>query len=171
MAAYRKPIDFDPGKARDNLLGGGCSILASLISIAIAISFFSAKTSIFDWIAYFWLIPPMVLFSLFGVYFSFSEGLEGLKKNKKWRHETTVMETNIVDCQEIYYEDDGYTAAYSVYHLSLGIVPDQQAVSPGETLVIACVSQSIFKKYAHKQSARISYLRVDPLVFLIEGEM
>ena len=62
-------------------------------------------------------------------------------------------------------------AAYSLYYMSLSLVPDQQAVCPGETVVIARVSQSTFQYFAHKKSACISYFPADPLVFLIEGEI
>ena len=169
MAAYRKPIDFDPGQAKDNLVGGGCSVLLGWFITAIA--FIIEKKSLLDWVIPFGLLLLVAFFILLVGDQAFSDGLVELRRNEKWRKKTTVVETNIIDRREIYYEDDGYTAAYSLYHIALNMDPDQQAVCPGEAVIIASVSQGIFKRYAHKKSARIYYFSADPLFFLMEGEI
>lgn len=175
MAVNRKPIDFDPGRAVDSLSGGGCMVPMGLFYLVGAVAavrgLFTDMGSFLGWVGIFVLCAPIAYLAFVVSAQMISEGLEGLKKNKKWRRETTVMETSIVDRQEIEREGDDYTNPYSVYYLSLSLVPDQQAVCPGETVVIASVSRSIYDKYAHKQSARIYYYPADPLVFLIKGEI
>jgi hypothetical protein len=149
----------------------GCFLLLGWSMFALV--FTAPWRSFGSWRALFglglWFLMSSLI--LFGADQAVSEGLEVVRKNNEWRHETTFIETSIVDRQEIYHECDGYEDSYSIYNLSLSLVPDQQAVCPGETVVIASVSRSVYEKYAHKQAARIYYFPADPLVFLIKGEI
>jgi hypothetical protein len=168
MAVLRKSIDYNTCYARDNIASAGCSIIAVLFYLFILIVL--KKTSVIDWICWLgsWLIPIMLVFV---IYCSFMEAHAWRKRNQRFRREAVAMETAVVSRDEGHYEDDGYTAAYSIYSLTLQMTSEQAAVCPGETEIVANVSMRIFKWYEDRTTAKIYYYPFDPLAFLLQEEL
>lgn len=167
MPAIRKNPDFDVEKARDNMLGGTLTALASIFILIILFS--TEKKTLFDWVGGVVAFLFFVLMAFSGVII-FATGWTDARKKTKWVERSVQAETAIVQQERICHERDDEDDTYE-YRFGLEMIPAQKILIPDETVVWASVSKSSFARIcAGDGKVRIFHANNDPFIFLIEGE-
>jgi hypothetical protein len=167
MTPVRNLPDFNKIGANDFLAAAGFGIFGGLFYMIIVI--FIAKKTIADWFGF--LLGLILILVFFTVSIGYiRHGFSLLKKRREWMRAAATTQTIIVKREgNVRYADD-YSKYGPFWQLYLEIVPDQLVTNPGESLVVANVSKSLYKRYAGQNKVRIYYFPSTPLVFLIEGE-
>jgi hypothetical protein len=172
MKLYRIKPGFDTDENRAAIFNGASLAVVSIMITLALCSYLPhgiERKDILGIIFTVIIVPFEIFMAVIGILLALG-GIGGIKKKNAWKKHAAVGQAAIIDRSRGFYEPDYDTGGYYVYGLELKLDTVQTGSPSDQQSVLLKVSKRVFKKYKHKDTARIYYSMAAPLNFIVEGE-